>query len=46
MKIRPEGAKLFHEEGRTDMKRLTFPFRNVANAPNKTGILKRLVWFV
>ena len=36
MKIRPEGAKLFHagwQTGHTDMKKLTVAFRNFANAP-------------
>jgi hypothetical protein len=38
MKIRPEGAELFHAGGRTgghaDMKQLTVAFRNLSNAPN------------
>ena len=34
MKIRPVGAKLFHRtDGRTDTTKLTFAFRNLANAP-------------
>jgi len=34
MKIRPLRAELFHEIGRrTDMMKLTFAFRNFANAP-------------
>ena len=36
MKIRPVGAKLFHADGRTDMKKLTVAFRNFANAPKNT----------
>jgi hypothetical protein len=32
MKIRPVGAELFHEDGRTDMKRI-LAFRTFANAP-------------
>jgi len=35
MKIRPVGAELFHEEGRTHMKKLLFAFRNFANATKK-----------
>jgi len=45
MKIRPEGTKLFHEEGPTWGGSHSL-FRNSANAPNETGILKRLVWLV
>ena len=33
MKIRQVGAKLFHEDGRTHMTKLTVAFRNFANAP-------------
>jgi hypothetical protein len=33
MKIRPVGAELFHADERTDMTKLTLPFRNFANAP-------------
>ena len=41
MKIRPEGAELFHADGRTDgqtdaqtdMTKLTVAFHNFANAP-------------
>jgi hypothetical protein len=37
MKIRPVGAKLFHEDrrtdGRTDMTKLMVTFRNIANVP-------------
>jgi hypothetical protein len=32
MQIRPLGAELFHEEGRTDMKQIV-AFRNFAKAP-------------
>jgi len=37
MKIRPVGAELFDADGRTDLKKLIFTFRNFANAANKTG---------
>ena len=33
MKIRPLGAKLFHADGRTDMTKIIFAFRNLENAP-------------
>jgi hypothetical protein len=33
MKIRPVGAELFHEDGQTDMTKLTITFPNFANAP-------------
>jgi hypothetical protein len=33
IKIRPEGAELFHENGRTDVTKLTVAFRNFAKAP-------------
>jgi hypothetical protein len=36
MKIRPVGAELFHEDGRTDMTKLTVAFRNFANAPKNS----------
>ena len=32
MKIQPEGAELFHADGRTGMTQQTFAFRNFANA--------------
>jgi hypothetical protein len=32
MKIRPVGAEMFHEDGRTDMK-FVVAFRNVMKAP-------------
>jgi hypothetical protein len=37
MKIRLVGAKVFHEDRRTDMKELIIAFRNFANAPKKKG---------
>ena len=33
MTVRPVGAELFHEDGRTDMTKLMAAFRNCANAP-------------
>ena len=33
MKIRPEGAALFHADGQTGMTRLIVAFCNFANAP-------------
>jgi hypothetical protein len=39
MKIRPVGAKLFHEDGRTDMMKLIVAFRNFANAPKNNDLL-------
>jgi len=33
MKILPVAAQLFHADIRTEMKKLTFPFRNFANVP-------------
>jgi len=33
MKIHPVGAELFHADGRTDMAKLLFTFRNSVNAP-------------
>jgi len=35
MKIRPEGAKLFHADRRTDMTNLTVVCRNFAKALDK-----------
>ena len=35
MKIRTVGAELFHEDGQTDMTKLTVAFRNFVNAPPK-----------
>jgi hypothetical protein len=35
MKIRPEGAELFHADGRTDMTKLTVAVQNIANALKK-----------
>jgi len=31
--MRPVGADLFYPDGRTDMTKLLFAFRNIANAP-------------
>jgi len=39
MKIRPVGVKLYHADGRTDMKKLTVAFRTSAEAPNKNDSL-------
>jgi hypothetical protein len=33
MKIRPVGAELYHENGRTHMAKLTVAYGNFANAP-------------
>jgi len=33
VKIRPVGAELFHEDGRTDMTKLFVGLRNFANTP-------------
>jgi hypothetical protein len=38
MKIRPEGAELFHAGGRTDMTKVIVVFRNFANAPKKVKL--------
>jgi len=42
MKIRPWGAGLFHEEGRTerrtDMTKLVVAFRNFSKAPKYPGV--------
>jgi hypothetical protein len=35
MKIRPVGAELFHADGRMDMMKPTFAFRDFANALKK-----------
>jgi hypothetical protein len=39
IKIRPVGAELFHADRQTDMKRLIFAFRNLANVPKKKEII-------
>ena len=39
MNIRPVGAELFHEDGPTDMTKLTVAFLNFANAPKNVGKL-------
>ena len=41
MEIRPVGTELFHEDGQTDMTKLTVAFRNFANAPIKTEDTRR-----
>jgi len=37
MKIRPVEAELFHEDRRTDMKKLIVALLNLANAPKRSG---------
>jgi hypothetical protein len=37
MKIRPVGAELFHEDGQTDMTKITVASRNYVNVP-KNGL--------
>jgi len=39
MKIRPEGVKLFYEEGRTDMTKLTVAFRSFVKTPKMTNVV-------
>ena len=39
VKIRPVGAELFREDGRTDVTTLTAAFRNFANSPKNNGVL-------
>jgi len=34
------GSRVFHADGRTDMTKLIVTFRNFANAPKKTQIVK------
>ena len=41
MKIRPEGAKLFHADGRTEITKLKVTFRNCANAPKQACVDKQ-----
>jgi hypothetical protein len=41
MKTRQVGAKLFHADGRKDMKNLTVAFRNFANEPKKVRNLRK-----
>ena len=43
MKNRPVGAEPFHEDGQTDMTKLTVTFRNFANAPPKRKTLDAAV---
>jgi hypothetical protein len=40
MKIRPLGAKLFHADRRTDMKKLTVSFRSFAKSNQKKREVK------
>ena len=35
MKIRPQGAELFHADGQTHMTKLIVAFHNFANTPTK-----------
>ena len=39
IKLRPMGAELFHEGGRTDMTKLIVAFRNFANAHKDPRII-------
>ena len=45
MKIRPVGAELFHADrrtdGQTDMTKIIVAFRNFANAPKNSCMLRR-----
>jgi hypothetical protein len=42
MKISPDGAEMFHTDGRTDTQTtLIFAFRNFANAPEKWYVVSR-----
>ena len=43
MQIQPVGAELFHEDGRTDMTKLTVAFTNFANAPYTYHGLTKIV---
>jgi hypothetical protein len=38
MKIRPVGAELFHEDGRTDITKVKVTFRNFAKASKSVDI--------
>ena len=42
MKIRPVGAELFHEDGRTDMTKLFVGLRTFVNAPTTSPQLKEI----
>ena len=42
MKIRPEGAELFHTDGRTDMVKLICRFCNFAKATQKLAMTPEL----
>ena len=39
MKIRPDGAELFHADKRTDMAKLIVAFRYFAKAPKKDSVV-------
>jgi len=39
MKIRPVGAELFHEDGRTDLTKPIVAHRNFVNAPEKRLVI-------
>jgi hypothetical protein len=41
--IRLVGAALVHTDGRTDMTKLTVPFRGNANSPKKKGLENKCV---
>ena len=41
MKMRPVGAELLHEEGQTDMTKLTVAFSSSANAPKSLRCLMK-----
>jgi hypothetical protein len=45
MKIRPLGAELFLEDGRTDMTKLIVAFCNFAKAPKKVATTPELATF-
>ena len=42
MKIRPEGAEMFHADRRTDMTKLIVTLHNYANAPKNSGLHHQL----
>jgi hypothetical protein len=41
MKIRPEGAKLFPADGRTEITKIKVSFRNCAKAPKQAWVDKQ-----
>jgi len=43
MKIRQEGAQMFHADGRTDMTMLIVAFRNFANAPTIADLMIKII---